>query len=154
MQLNCSRFSNETKDTRAKLRLQYFSSLSVRSRASWWKQAHQKNSESCTSLKLHSVQLCIFSVSLKVWFDIRFDVTAVFAASTFFFLFCGGLLGLFMCWSLMLKPKPAIIRQFSNYRVVLCFWMQQLCFCWLFIFSCFVLGGGFWSIKDAKEQCL
>lgn len=71
---------------------------------------HQKTSESSTSLKLHSAQLCIFRVSLKVWFDSSFDVIAVFCCInvfgvfySFFFLVlvvvvvcCGGRLGLFM----------------------------------------------------------
>lgn len=72
---------------------------------------HQKTSESSTSLKLHSAQLCIFRVSLKVWFDSSFDVSAVFCCinvfgvfySFFFLVFvvvvvvcCGGRLGLFM----------------------------------------------------------
>lgn len=61
---------------------------------------HQKNSESSTSLKLHSAQLCIFRVSLKVWFDISFDVSAVFCCINVLgfvvVVCCGGRLGLFM----------------------------------------------------------
>lgn len=89
-----------------------------KSRVSWaeaadGRQAHKENSESCTSLKLHSAQLCTFSVSLKVWFDIRFGgVTAVMIWKS-----CCIDKSLFVCGSLTLKSAQQTLCPTASFKL-------------------------------------
>ncbi len=85
-----------------------------KSRVSWaeaadGRQAHKENSESCTSLKLQSAQLCTFSVSLKVWFHIRSGVLLQLWSYTW--KSCCIDKSLFVCRSLTLKSIPPSAQQ-------------------------------------------